>query len=90
MLRLWTLLRLRLPKLIQRWYLPMKVSKDDGSMVQVARKADRWQIVAPKQLVGDTIVIQGGGGSGTLVCASVITPHRAICRGMVWYHHNSA
>ena len=53
----------------------MKVSKNDGSTVQVARKAEGWQIVAPKQLSGDTIVIGPAVAAvARLSATSVITP----------------
>ena len=53
----------------------VKVSKNDGSAVQVARKTDGWQIVAPKQLSGDNIVIGPAVAAvAHLSATSVITP----------------
>lgn len=53
----------------------VKASKTDGSTVHVARKTEGWQIVAPKQLSGDNIVIGPAVAAvAHLSATSVITP----------------
>lgn len=49
--------------------------KNNGSTVSVSRKTDGWQIVAPKQLSGDDIVIGPAVAAvARLSATSVITP----------------